>query len=65
MGERDQHLIPRIVERAKADKLKIVGKDHNLVDIVHVKNAAYAHLLALDALIKGTAPGKALLYFKK
>lgn len=58
-GKGDQHLIPRIVERGKAGKLKIVGDGNNLVDIVHVRNAAHAHLLALDALIKGSASGKA------
>lgn len=58
-GEGDQHLIPRIIERAKAGKLKIVGDGQNFVDITHVKNATHAHLLALDALMKGTAAGKA------
>lgn len=57
-GKGDQHLIPRIIERAKNGKLKIIGDGQNYVDIVHVKNAAHAHTLALDALIKGTACGK-------
>lgn len=56
-GRGDQHLIPRIIERARAGKLRIIGNGENLVDITHVKNAAHAHLLALDALIKGTASG--------
>lgn len=58
-GVGDQHLIPRILKRAKAGKLRIIGSGNNLVDIVHVKNAAHAHLLALDALKAGTACGKA------
>jgi nucleoside-diphosphate-sugar epimerase len=57
-GKGDKHLIPRIIQRAKAGKLKIIGDGQNLVDIVHVQNAAHAHLLALDALQKGTASGK-------
>lgn len=58
-GRGDRHLIPRVVERARAGKLKIVGEGHNYVDIVHVRNAANAHILALDALLKGTDSGKA------
>ncbi len=57
-GKGDQHLIPRIIKRAQAGKLKIVGDGKNFVDITHVKNAAHAHLLALDALVRGTASGK-------
>lgn len=58
-GVGDQHLIPRIIERAKSGRLRIVGNGKNLVDIVHVINAAHAHLLAFDALQKGIACGKA------
>lgn len=57
-GNGDQHLIPRIIERAKAGKLRMVGTGKNLVDIVHVTNAAHAHILAFDALQKGIACGK-------
>jgi len=49
-GEDDPHLIPRLIERGKAGKLRIVGDGENLIDMVHVKNAAHAHLCALNAL---------------
>lgn len=49
-GPGDPHLIPRIVIRARAGTLLQVGDGKNLVDIVYVDNAAYAHLLAADEL---------------
>ena len=58
-GIGDPHLIPRVVDRARAGKLRIIGNGHNRVDITHVENAARAHLLAFDALKKGDAGGKA------
>ncbi len=58
-GVGDPHLLPRVIERAKSGRLRIVGDGKNLVDITHVENAAEAHLLALDALEKGAAGGKA------
>lgn len=59
LGEGDPHLIPNVLHRAERGQLKIVGDGENLVDITFVKNAAYAHLLAFDALDRGTAGGKA------
>jgi 2-alkyl-3-oxoalkanoate reductase len=56
-GPRDSHLIPRIVERARAGRLRRVGDGTNLVDIVHVENAADAHLLAADRLKEGSKIG--------
>ena len=50
-GEGDPHLMPRVVSRAKSGKLKRVGSGTNLIDIVHVDNAAQAHLLALERLL--------------
>ncbi len=58
-GPRDPHLVPRVVERARAGRLRIVGHGTNRVDLTHVTNAAHAHLLALDALMRGNARGKA------
>ncbi|MCD0459584.1 NAD-dependent epimerase/dehydratase family protein [Roseiconus lacunae] len=49
-GEDDPHLLARVIERAKSGKLKIVGDGKNLIDTVHVINAAGAHLDAIDAL---------------
>ena len=59
-GPGDPHLAPRIIERAKKGKLRLVGKRKNLVDITFIDNAVSAHLLALDALHAGAAcAGKA------
>ncbi len=57
-GIGDPHLVPRIVQRAKSGRLRIVGAGRNLVDITHVANAAGAHLQALDALDGGEAAGR-------
>ncbi|MGS0690687.1 2-alkyl-3-oxoalkanoate reductase [Shewanella sp. 30m-9] len=45
-GPNDPHLVPRVLERAVAGKLKLVGKQDKLVDTIYVGNAAYAHILA-------------------
>lgn len=58
-GPRDRHLIPRLLDRARRDKLKRVGDGLNMVDIIYVENAAAAHLLALDRLAEpGPVGGK-------
>jgi len=53
-GPGDRHLIPRVVERAKARQLYIVGDGSNRVDITYVENAAAAHILAADHLKPGS-----------
>lgn len=53
-GPRDQHLIPRLIDRALNGKLRQVGDGTNLVDMVYVENAAAAHLQAADALEVGS-----------
>jgi nucleoside-diphosphate-sugar epimerase len=59
-GPGDPHLAPRIIERARQGKLRLVGKRKNLVDITFIDNAVSAHLLALDALVPGAeCAGKA------
>lgn len=54
-GPEDNHLVPKIVARARAGKLKLVGDGDNLVDTVYIDNAADAHLDALDRLNDGAA----------
>ncbi|MGY8766924.1 MAG: NAD-dependent epimerase/dehydratase family protein [Pirellulales bacterium] len=49
-GPRDTHLIPRLLDRAKQGKLRIIGSGENLVDMVYVENAATAHIQAANAL---------------
>jgi nucleoside-diphosphate-sugar epimerase len=58
-GPGDPHILPRLVARARAGRLAIVGDGLNRVDVTHVDTAADAHLGALDALRAGRANGKA------
>jgi nucleoside-diphosphate-sugar epimerase len=53
-GPRDNHLIPRLVGRAKAGALRRVGPGDNLISMSYVENAAHAHLLAADRLAPGS-----------
>lgn len=54
-GVGDPHLVPRVLARARAGRLRIVGRGRNRVDMVHVDNAVDAHLLAERALQAGAA----------
>lgn len=49
-GPGDNHLVPRIVARARAGQLRKIGSGAAKVDSVYVDNAADAHLLAADRL---------------
>src|SRR6185295_5247787 len=53
-GPGDQHLIPRLLDRARKGQLRQVGIGRNLIDAAYVENAAAAHLLAADALQPGS-----------
>ena len=53
-GPGDNHLLPRLVARARAGQLARIGSRPNLIDTVHVDNAADAHLLAADRLSPGS-----------
>jgi nucleoside-diphosphate-sugar epimerase len=53
-GPGDNHLIPRLLERARAGRLRLVGRRDKLVDATYIDNAAAAHLLAADRLAPGT-----------
>lgn len=56
-GPRDQHLVPRLLERARNGRLRQVGDGQNLIDMIYVENAAQAHLLAAKALTPSSAVG--------
>ncbi len=49
-GPGDNHLIPRIIARARSGRLRRVGDGSNRVDSIYISNAAQAHLLAADRL---------------
>jgi len=52
-GPRDNHLLPRLIRRAKRGRLRRVGDGRNLVSMSYVENTAHAHLLAARALEEG------------
>jgi 2-alkyl-3-oxoalkanoate reductase len=59
-GPGDNHLVPRILAKGRAGRLRRIGGRPCLVDTVYVDNAARAHLQAADCLAPGSAvAGKA------
>jgi nucleoside-diphosphate-sugar epimerase len=59
-GPGDAQILPRLVERAKAGRLRIVGSGDNKVDTTFIDNAAQAHFDAFEHLAPGSAcAGKA------
>ena len=59
-GPGDNHLVPRLIQRARSGQLRQVGNGKNLVDTTYIDTAAAAHLLAFDRLEIGSkAAGKA------
>jgi nucleoside-diphosphate-sugar epimerase len=59
-GPGDNHLVPRILARGRAGRLRRVGKECKYVDSTYIDNAAEAHLNAADRLSPGaTCAGKA------
>ena len=61
-GPGDTQLLPRLVDRAVAGRLRFVGDGDNKMDTTFVDNAVDAHLRALDALHAG-APCAGRAYF--
>ncbi|MCP3925745.1 MAG: NAD-dependent epimerase/dehydratase family protein [Desulfobacterales bacterium] len=47
-GPDDNHLVPRIIKKAK--RLKKIGYEKKLVDTIYIDNAADAHILAAEKL---------------
>lgn len=59
-GARDPWLVPRVIARHRAGRLRIVGDGQNEVSLSNVENAAAAHLQAAASLAPGSAAaGKA------
>ena len=54
-GPGDNHLVPKIIERARKGRLRLVGKGDALIDTVYIDNAAEAHLAAARTLEPGAA----------
>ncbi|MCC8165984.1 MAG: NAD-dependent epimerase/dehydratase family protein, partial [Planctomycetes bacterium] len=49
-GPGDTQLIPKLLARAKAGTLRIIGDGRNRISVSYVLNVADAHLLAYDRL---------------
>jgi len=54
-GVGDNQLLPRLVERANAGRLRLVGTGDNLMDCTYIDNAAQAHFDAFAQLAPGAA----------
>lgn len=63
IGPGDPHLLPRLLERARKGRLRMVGDGRNRVDFTSVENAADAHLDAFDALERNRAVVSGRAYF--
>jgi len=61
-GPGDQHLLPRIIERAQAGRLRLVGPPGKRIDATYIDNAVHAHLLAAASL-QPDAPQAGKAYF--
>lgn len=58
-GPRDNHLIPRLIARARSGRLRRVGDGTNIVSVAYVENAAAAHVQAEKSLRSSvTAAGR-------
>jgi len=59
-GPGDPHLLPGLVARARAGRLRLIDRGDNRIDTTFIDNAAQAHLDAFDHLWPGSAcAGKA------
>jgi len=59
-GPGDTNLVPRVISRAKAGRLRLVSNTGKKVDSCYIDNAVEAHLLAADCLLSnGLCAGKA------
>lgn len=61
-GPGDTQLVPRILSRARAGRLRFPGNGESLIDSTYISDAAGAHLAASDALGVG-APCAGKAYF--
>lgn len=54
-GPNDPNLLPRLIDRARKGRLRIVGDGKNKVSLTYIENAAAAHLQAADRLAPGVS----------
>lgn len=56
-GPGDRHLLPRLLSRAKAGRLRRIGSRDPKSDTIYIDNCVHAHLLAADKLRAGAPLG--------
>lgn len=54
-GPGDNQLLPRLIERARSGRLRLVGNGENKIDTTYIDNAAQAHFDAFEHLAPGAA----------
>jgi nucleoside-diphosphate-sugar epimerase len=64
-GPRDNHLLPSLLARAKDGQVPQVGDGRNRVDLTYVEDAAYAHLLADEALTADPSLGGSVYFISQ
>ncbi|MGI2259863.1 NAD-dependent epimerase/dehydratase family protein [Shewanella sp. GXUN23E] len=62
-GPGDPHLVPRVLERGRRGRLRLVGRTDKLVDTTYIDNAAWAHLLAAKTLLISPQKAAGKAYF--
>ncbi len=50
LGPGDKHILPRLIDRAKSGKLRIIGNGRNFIDIVYIDNLVDACMCTLEAM---------------
>lgn len=61
-GPGDRHLVPRIIDRARSGKLKLIRCQNTRIDATYIDNAVEAHIAAFSSLAMG-APCSGKPYF--
>lgn len=64
-GPRDNHLIPRLLQKAKSGRLRRVGDGSNVVSVSYVENTAAAHLQAERSLRESTRAAGAAYFINE
>ncbi len=62
-GPGDVHFVPRLFEKRRKGKLRLLGAGEHLVDTIYVDNAAMAHIQAFEAMLIKPASVGGKAYF--
>lgn len=56
-GKGDPHLLPKVINRHRKKRLRIIGFGKNKMDLTHVSNVAHAHICAYRSLKRDSSFG--------